>query len=89
MAACAERRVSRCTGVGGLRSGLGTVFTFAVGGELSVEEDLDFGGDSGTVVTGVDGLGGGLRPLEAGLDLEVEVLLRRAMMRDGACKKLR
>ena len=61
------------------------MFTFAVGGVLSVERDLGLDGDSGTAVTGIGGLGGGLRPLGADLDLELELLLRaRAMTRNGS-----
>ena len=85
LAADAERRVSMCTLVGELRSGGGTVVTFAVGGILSVEGDLGLGGNSVTAVTGVGGLGVGVRPLGTGLDLDLELLLRaRAMMRIAA-----
>ena len=86
LAVDAERRVSTCTGVGGLRSGLGTVFTFAVGGVLSVKGGLGFGGDCVIFVTGLGNLGGGLRPLGVEVDLDSELVLRvgRAMMRNCA-----
>ena len=67
LAADAERRVSMCTLVGELRSGGGTVFTFAVGGALSVEVGVGFGGDYVTFITGLGDLVGGVvvRPLGA------------------------
>ena len=82
----AERRVSMFTLVGGVRFGLGTVFTFAVGGVLSVEGGIGFGGDCVTFVTGLGDLGGGLRPLGAEMNLDWDLVLQvgRAMMRNCA-----
>ena len=74
--ACAEARVARWTWVGGSRLGVGTVVTFAVGGGVPVEGDFGIGGDSVTAVTGVGGLGLGVRPEGSGVGLELELLLR-------------
>ena len=86
LAADAERRVVMCIGLGGLRSGLGTVFTFAVGGILSVEGGVGGCGDCVTFVTELGNLGRGLRPLEVEVDLDCELVLRlgRTMMRNCA-----
>ena len=86
LAADAKRRISMCTGVGGLRFGLGTVFTFAVGVILSVEGGVGGGGGCVSFVTGWVDLGGGLRPLEFEVDLGCELVLRlgRAMMKNCA-----
>ena len=86
LATDAERRISMCTGVGGLRFGLGTIFTFAVGVILSVEGGMGGCGNCVTFVTRLGDLGRGLRPLEVELDLDCELVLRlgRAMMRNYA-----
>ena len=84
LAADAERRVAICIGLGGLRFGLGTVFTFAVGGILSVEGGVGGCGDCVTFVTELGNLGRGLRPLEVDLDCELVLRLGRTMMRNCA-----